>query len=386
MTELLRPGAVHPFTGRLVTADWAPRVVSPMLDAVSAEAMQVLAAAHADSWLHVTRLVEASEGARVLRRLLDSGAFQPADRGYFVYQIEDGIGAYTGVVANVEAAAFVDGRVRGHEAVQQERVEGVLRHFAAVPARSELVALLYPAVIPVDDVVAGARSRPPVLSFESSGELRQTVWRVDDQDGDTISKALGDGPLYVADGHHRVAASLAEWYSRGRPTGATVPCVLFPPGGLRLQAFHRRIRGPVDTESMLAGLRQRCDLHAADSAGLTVGHVGVYVDGRWYRATLPASTAAGVEALDVAQLQHRVLGPILGIDDAGDPRLEVLHADAATLEQACDADGGVAFVLAPPTVDQLVDVADRGQVMMPKSTFFEPKPQAGLFLQLADVR
>jgi uncharacterized protein (DUF1015 family) len=386
------PDVVRPFHGMLVAPDWADRVVSPMLDAVSPQEHAALLAARDHSWLHVTASADPRvradrpTGASALRALLDAGAFEPAAPGGYVYRMADPRGSHVGVVADVEAAAFVSGHVRGHEAVQPERVAAVLRHFTQVPARSELVTLLRQADPVVDEIVARTCSTPPLLDFGSPNLLRQTVWRIADAELPRLIGRLGAPPLYVADGHHRVAAALQSWEQAGRPDAAGILCVLYAPDGLRLEAFHRRVRGPVDPEQLVSALRTQLPVDETTGPEPSVGRLAVYVAGRWLAVSTDQGTRhpGGVAALDVARLHSGILEPLLGVERVADPRLEVTPATEPIdrLVARCDGDGGVLFVLEAPTVAQLADVADRGEVMMAKSTFFEPKPQAGIFLHL----
>jgi uncharacterized protein (DUF1015 family) len=376
----------------LVAPDWADQVVSPMLDAVSPEEHAALLAARKHSWLHVTASVDPRvradrpTGATALRALLDAGAFEPVAPGGYVYRMTDPRGSHVGVVADVEAAAFVSGHVRGHEAVQPDRVDAVLRHFGQVPARSELVTLLRQPDPVVDEIVARACATPPVLDFGSPDLLRQTVWRIADAEMPRLASRLGSPPLYVADGHHRVAAALQSWEAAGRPDDAGILCVLYAPDGLRLEAFHRRVRGPVDAEQLVSALRTQLEVTETPGPDPAVGRLAAYVAGRWFAVStgLDARRPVGVAALDVARLHSRILEPLLGVSRVADPRLEVTPATEPIdrLVARCDSDGGVLFVLEAPTVAQLADVADRGEAMMAKSTFFEPKPQAGIFLHL----
>ncbi len=392
--EASEAGVVRPFAGRLVTPDWAARVASPMLDTLGPDDRSRLLKQEPSSWLQVASTPDSAElgdpprGLAALHHLLDAGAYDESRRGLFAYRIDDGRGVHLGVVAGVDAAAFVTGRVRGHEAVQPERVAAVMQHFAQVPAQSELVALLHPGDTDIEAITARACQTPPALDFRTADGLRQVVWRVADADADALARLLGAQPLYVADGHHRVAASLRSWEQAGRPEGTSIPCVLYPPSGLRLEAFHRRVVGPVDGSRLVTALQTGFAVTSADPAPVP-GRVAVYVDQAWHTVQLPEVTiagapgAVGVAGLDVVRLHRDVLEPLLGIAAAGDPRVETVPATVplSVLVERCDTDKGALFALAPPTVAQLVDVADRGEVMMAKSTFFEPKPQAGIFLQ-----
>jgi uncharacterized protein (DUF1015 family) len=111
------------------------------------------------------------------------------------------------------------------------------------------------------------------------------------------------------------------------------------------------------------------------------------VDGRWYRLVPKADApGTGVQSLDVTRLHREILEPIFGFGPAGDPGLEFV-SDAVPVDELTrrvDEDGGAAFTLVPPTFDQFVEVADRHEHMPAKATFFDPKPQTGLFLRVRD--
>jgi uncharacterized protein (DUF1015 family) len=111
-----------------------------------------------------------------------------------------------------------------------------------------------------------------------------------------------------------------------------------------------------------------------------VGCFAVYVEGRWYDATFTGERPAGASGTAVAILDELVLRPLVGDDRS---RIEIASALSPLLDlkAACDEDGGALFALRPPALDQLTEVADRGEVMPPKTTYFDPKPYAGIFLR-----
>jgi uncharacterized protein (DUF1015 family) len=185
-------------------------------------------------------------------------------------------------------------------------------------------------------------------------------------------------------------ASVDLWERSGRPQGgAGVPAVLFPEDTLRMLAFHRRIVGPLpmSVEDLIDRLRERLTVEQAETQPVERGVFGLYAGGRWHRLRLTQEEdPAGVGSLDVSRLHREVLEPIFGFGEAGDPGLEFV-SDAVPLEELTDRvdeDGGAAFTLMPPTFDQFVAVADRQEQMPAKATYFEPKPQSGLFLRLEE--
>ncbi|QIX28006.1 DUF1015 domain-containing protein [Nocardioides sp. JQ2195] len=312
---------------------------------------------------------------------VDGNDYQPPVEGLFVYRLRRGADEHVGVVADVELEGFADGRVRGHEAVDRARVEGLVDHFAAVPRRTELVALLHDGGDEVDRLVAATMDEPPVLDFVGPDGWQQSVWRVPDAAGSLLVEAFGRSVHDIADGHHRVAASLEMWERAGRPAEAALLCIIYPPRGLRLSAFRRRIRGPVDASHLRALLAARWDVTECAPGALPPRSTGVYVGSTWLAARLTADRPSGVAGLDLTLLTHHVFGPLVG--GSATERIESIPVTTPPeeLTSRCDRDGGALFVLAPPTLQQLREVADLGEVMPPKTTYFDPKPYAGVFVR-----
>jgi uncharacterized protein (DUF1015 family) len=260
---------------------------------------------------------------------------------------------------------------------------------ARLGARSTLVALMFRADDDIRKIVDATTDGAPLRRF-GTGDLEQTVWRIDDAESiERIRERLDHQPLYITDGHHRAMASVELWEAAGRPEGAGVPAVLFPEDTLRMLAFHRRVVGPlsITVEDLLSQLRERLTVKEAKTRPAERGVFGSYVGGRWYRLVPEGDgTGVGVASLDVSRLHREVLEPIFGFGEAGDPGLEFV-SDAVPIEEITrrvDEDGGAVFTLMPPTFDQFVDVADRHEQMPAKATYFDPKPQSGLFLRLED--
>jgi uncharacterized protein (DUF1015 family) len=394
---------LDPFPARIVRAEWAEHVVSPMHDALSREERAAILAARPYSWLHVSRTPDdASDGqdvdaealdeanAAALDRLLDAGLYEEfPEPALYVYRLRSDDHEQTGIVGEVPPRAFVDGRVLGHEGVQPERVDALGLHLARLGARSTLVALMFRADADIRKIVETTTDGTPLRRF-GTGELEQTVWRIEDPESIArIRERLDHQPLYITDGHHRAMASVDLWERSGRPDGAGVPAVLFSDDELRMLGFHRRVIGPLQmsVDGLLSLLRERLTVVEGGTQPVERGVFGLYVGGRWYRLVPgPDETSVGVESLDVSRLHRDVLEPIFGFGEAGDPGLEFV-SDAVPLEELTgrvDEDGGAVFTLMPPTFDQFVEVANRHEQMPAKATYFDPKPQSGLFLRLEE--
>ncbi len=401
----MRPNDLHPFAGRLVRPEWAERVVSPPYDALTPAERREYAASNVDTFLHVTRSpedagdahpAEPAELARASRvaveRLVAIGAYRPAATGVYLYRLRTDVHEQTGIVVDVSLEAFAAGRIRGHEATRPARSEVLAHHLDGCGSMSSPVALMYRT----DNVLANAierwRAAEPVLDFVSHGVLAQTVWRVEADDAlDVIADRLEGRSLYITDGHHRAAgASLSREWSRSRgeaPRFERILAVLFSEHELAAVGFHRRIRGPVDLVALLDALRDRftvVELGADAPIEPPRGAFLAALGRRWFEV-IPLSwpTERGAVGLDVAVLHALVIEGVMGLS-TNDRQVEFVsgRTPLADLAEVTGADGGVAFVAASPTLGQVTEVADRGEFMPPKSTYFDPKPRSGVFLRL----
>ena len=387
---------VRPFPARLVKQQYATNVVCPMHDALSAAQRANLLLENPLSYLNVTRNALDMPGASYeeigaanaggLERLLRSGAYADLDDpGLYVYRIAQNGDVHTGIVADVDVSGFVDGRVLGHEATKPAKVEALAKHFEAVPTRSELVAVMYRDDDEVNSIVDRTTAAPPLLELVDLTGVEQAVWKISDLDVPTVIDRLGTKTHYVADGHHRVAATVARWRGHGSPRGGTVLCVLYPESQTHLLAFHRLVAGPIDGEGLLAGLKEHYDVTpvaepTTDPPIADHGVFGLHVGQEWYRLARRSQTRAeGAAGLDVAIIDEEILKPLLGVY-SGHDRVSYVSDLADVIEVAAQHPEHALFLLSAPTHDELIDIAERGEVMPPKSTYIEPKPRAGVFL------
>jgi uncharacterized protein (DUF1015 family) len=324
-------------------------------------------------------------GTDPVRVAIDPAAYDASAAALYVYRQRGDGGSHTGVVCEVAIEAFVDGRVRGHEAVDTRRVEALVRHHATTTAPPALVTLLHREGAAFTRTLDATVRTPPILDFAGPDGLQQTVWRV--AEGPTmvrVTEELAAADHYIADGHHRVAAALEEWRLRGKPAEAGLLCVVHPMDDLRLSAFHRRVTGPLDTGELIGLLTAGFQLRAVtEPPAPTLGSFGLYVGQRWFDLRYEGSRGDGPASLDVAILQARVLGRLDRLTPGPSYTVEIAPTRTSIdeLTQRCDADGGALFTLAPPPLEVLTRLADAGEVMPPKTTYFEPKPCAGIFLR-----
>jgi uncharacterized protein (DUF1015 family) len=265
-------------------------------------------------------------------------------------------------------------------------------------AQTGPVFLTYRASSAVDDLVASSTSAPPLFDFEAADGVRHTVWRAGASTAAGLVSSFASIPaLYIADGHHRAASA-----SRARATlnGARsasgsreidgVLAVAFPDREMQVLPYNRLVKnlGRRDPRSFLEALSQACTVRAGGPVPAGRGHVAVFVNGQWHDVQLPAAPAgaSAASSLDVSRLQDVVLGPLLDIgDQRTDPRIEFLGGARGTNvleERVRSGRAAVAFSMHPVSVNDLMVVSDAGDIMPPKSTWFEPKLRDGLLSHL----
>lgn len=350
-------GVVRPFAPLLVRPAAAPSAVTPL-----AETATVLATGPPP---------------------VDVDAYERVGPGLFVYRQRARTGDHVGVVCDIRADAFVDGIVLGHESVRPDRVEGLAQHLVSGARRVDLVSTLHRSGPLLRQALVDVPHTPPVLEFIGADGLEQALWHLPaGPDTARLCEELGAATHYIADGHHRVAANLEVWRRDGQPAEAGVLCVAYPVNGLTLSAFDRRVAGPVDPERVRDLLAEDFDLREVrDAAEASAAGVGVYLGRTWYAVSFTGRRPPGAAGLDVSLLHERVLAPLTEGSDGRALEIAPARTSLEPLIDACHHDGGVLFALTAPRVDALIELADAGEVVPAKTTYFEPKPASGLFLR-----
>jgi uncharacterized protein (DUF1015 family) len=364
-----------------VTREYAPQATAEAGPARGAEVVRPFA-----GWLvraeaaaeEVGAMSEIAVAACSTPRVVRPDAYEPMAPSLYVYRQSTPHGEHIGIVCDITPEAFLDGRVLGHESVQPDRVDGLARYLATVPQRVELVSTLHRAGPVVRATLARAPELPPDRDIAGPDGSRHTVWRIPaGPQTEQLCRELGAATHYIADGHHRVAASLEVWARSGCACSRGVLCVAYPLDGLRLASFDRRVAGPVDSALVRDLLEANFDVRpAADAQQALASGIAVYLDRCWYVASYPGERSTDSSGLDISLLHDRVLDRL----PAG-TEVEQTRASINVLLAACDADGGVLFALPAPQLETLTAIADAGQVVPAKSTFFSPKPGSGIFLR-----
>ncbi len=390
-------------------APLAARLAVPPYDVVSRAEARQLAAGNPQSFFRISRpeidfpddvdehaAAVYARGAENLRRFLDEGWLeQDPEEGFRLYRQRMGAHVQTGVVACASVDGYRDGRIKRHELTRADKEDDRTRHIDALSANDEPVFLTYRAQPSIDAVVEEVTRAAPEVDFASEDGVQHTLWHVRGTAAAPLASQVGRlASLYIADGHHRSAAAARVQQLRqaqGAPPGEQdrFLAVVFPHNQMQILPYHRVVRdlAGLDSQAFVAAVSKRFDVLPTAQAEPDGRHAfGMYLDGRWWRLRARSGSWAETPtaSLDVAILQDNLLRPVLGIEDPRrDSRIGFVGGIRGTRELSARVDSGqdrVAFALWPTSLEELMAISDAGQMMPPKSTWFEPKLRSGLFL------
>lgn len=326
---------------------------------------------------------------------------------YYVYaQTMDGRTQY-GLVAACHFDDYLKGRIKKHELTRPDKEEDRMIHVRNQNANIEPVFLSYPAQAEMDAIVREiAQNNEPEYDFTAADGFGHRFWVIDDEETQRrITEIFETIPaLYVADGHHRTAAAarVGQEKMNGNPfhTGDEEYCfflaVIFPDDQLKIIDYNRLVRdlNGLSPEELLEALEKDFVVEEKGSEPYrpaALHDFAMYLDGRWYGLTAREGTYDDndpIGVLDVTILSNRVLDKLLGIADLRtDKRIDFVGGIRGLGELQRRVDSGemkVAFALYPVSMKQLIDIADTGHIMPPKTTWFEPKLRSGLVIHSLD--
>jgi uncharacterized protein (DUF1015 family) len=401
---------IRPFNALRPEAERAPQVAAVPYDVVSTEEARALVSGNPWSFLHVSRPeidlpigtpiysdeVYAKAGNNFARLIRECPLVVEETPSLYLYRLIMGDHEQIGVVACCSVDEYDHDIIRKHERTRRDKEDDRTRHIMVLRAQTGPVFLTYRDRPEISSLVANALSgNPPLYDFVANDDIRHTIWRVPNYD--PLVQAFKEvSYLYIADGHHRAASASRARAELKEQSFANVgneeyhffQCVLFPDSQLQILPYNRIVRdlNELSPEEFLARVRETFVVtENASPRPQARGHWSMFLDGRWYGLALPdnAKTSAGiVESLDVSILQDLMLDSILGIKDVRtDKRIDFVGGIRGTeeLEKLVnEGQAAVAFSLYPTTVDDLLKVSDAGEIMPPKSTWFEPKLRDGL--------
>ena len=327
---------------------------------------------------------------------------QDGENCFYIYrQIMNGR-SQTGLVGCVSIDDYINSIIKKHELTRADKEADRINHVDYCDANTGPIFLTYRPQSEIAAIVNGWKeSHAPVYDFVTEDGIANTVWVVDcDETNAKISKLFaGVDYLYIADGHHRAASAVKVGLKRreqnpgfsGNEEFNFFLAVLFDCEELEIMDYNRVMKdlGGNTEEEFIAKISEKFTVEAVGEKAYkpeTAHTFGMLLGGKWYKLTAKEGTfnaADPVEALDVSILQSNLISPVLGIDDPRtDKRIDFVGGirGLGELERRANDDMCLAFSMYPTTLKELMDIADAGQIMPPKSTWFEPKLLSGLFI------
>jgi uncharacterized protein (DUF1015 family) len=409
---------IKPFKGLRPRKEYADKVASPPYDVINSQEAREMAKDNEYSFLHVVKpeidLPEDislyddrvyQKGKENLDKLVNKGImFQEDKPCFYIYSQKMGNHVQYGLVAGASVEDYDANLIKKHEYTRKVKEEDRTKHVKTLNANTGPVFLTYKDNKVIDNVVNEIIKGTPEYEFTSPDSIKHTLWVVSDDEKirliqDEFKKMEA---LYVADGHHRSASAsnVAKKRKEANPnhTGDEeynyFLSVIFPASQMYIMDYNRVIKDLNNNSEQNFINKLKLDFEV-DKTGVKKPNqkheFGMYLGNKWY--TLHAKDGSfdendPVKRLDVSILQENVLTKLLNITDPRtDKRIEFVGGIRGVAELEKRVDSGeyvLAFSMFPTSITELMDVADSGNVMPPKSTWFEPKLRSGLIVHQLD--
>ncbi len=405
---------IHPFKALRPAAELAKQVASRPYDVLNSKEAKVEARGNSASFLHITKSEidlpdttdihsqqvydKAKENleAFISRKIL----FRESKPCYYIYQLVMNGRSQTGLVCGSSVDDYENDLIKKHEFTRPEKEKDRINHIKITGAQTGNVFLAYRNVAEIDALINKWKEKSPVYDFTADDDIRHTIWIVNDDDTiEKISSLFKEKVpcTYIADGHHRAASAAkvrAALGSNAQEGADHFLTTLFPSNQLQIMDYNRLVTdlNGLNEADLLSAIRNKFSVQKADKAfsPANLHEFGMYLNGQWYRLTANEGSYSNdpIGILDVTILQDNLLDPVLNIkDQRTDKRIDFVGGIRGLGELEKRVDSGemaVAFSLHPVSIQQLFDIADSGNVMPPKSTWFEPKLRDGLLTHLID--
>lgn len=402
---------IKPFRALRPVPSLAAQVASVPYDVINREEAKRLAMESPHNFLRVTRAeidlpettdVYAPEVYARAKENLDQFnnqgvLIEEAKPCLYVYRLTTGDHTQTGVAACCSLDEYDRDLIKKHEKTRPDKENDRTRHIIETRAQTGLVFLCYRGTEKINKLVSRVTTTAPLYEFTAQSGVEHIVWRVEQTD-DLIAAFAEVPALYIADGHHRVASAARARQILKEQNGGSdgdydyFAATMFPAEELTILAYNRVVKdlNNLSDEEFLTRVRQsftvsETSVHVPEKRG----EFCLYLSGKWYKLIFNVQFLREpdpVDRLDVSVLQDFLLAPILGIKDARiDDRIQFVGGarGARELEKLVNkGDARAAFSLFPTAIEDLLQISDAGEIMPPKSTWFEPKLRDGLLVNL----
>lgn len=407
---------VKPFYALKPEASIASKVAALPYDVMSSDEAREMVKDNPFSFLHIDKAeidldksidlyddMVYAKAKENLNRFENEGIYvnDNVKRYYFYRQIM-GDHAQTGIVGCASIDDYLENRIKKHEFTRADKEIDRIKHVSACSAQTGPIFLAFKNNTTLEGIIEKETSKKPIYDFVSEDNIRHTVWETDDKlTCEIIEKAFLDTEaLYIADGHHRAASAVKVGVKKreensnydGTEEFNYFLSVIFPAKSLKILDYNRLLKdlNGYSVNEFLNLINEKIgrveNVENGPYHPEALHTFGIYLDSKWYKVTMYDDITNGVSAvdrLDCSILQKYVLSEILGIEDPrSDKRIDFAGGIRGLkyLEERCNQDMKMAISMYPTSLNELMAVADSGEVMPPKSTWFEPKLRSGLLI------
>ena len=336
-----------------------------------------------------------------LDRLIDDHILiQDDQKQFYLYELKMGDQVQTGLVACTAVDEYLNGTIKKHELTREDKEIDRTRHIVTLNAQTGPVFLAYRSREDLDSILVSESKKAPEYDLTTPDGVVHTFWVIKDKAvQEKVVSLFASVPfLYVADGHHRSAAATrvkkeraaANPHHTGKEEYNYFLSVIFPHDQLQIMAYNRVVKdlNGLSREDFLKRVQEKYTVTPVErKSPVSVHELCIYLPGQWYSLQPKAGifdASDAVESLDAQILQKNLIAPILGIENIRkDKRIDFVGGIRGVdyLQSLVDkGEFALAFSFRPTTMDELLRVADAGQIMPPKSTWFEPKLRSGLVI------
>ena len=405
---------IYPFKALRPAAELASKVASRPYDVLNSKEAKKEAQGNSYSFLHITKSeidldadvdIHSQEVYDKAKQNLQAFMqrnilFRESKPCYYIYELVMNGRSQTGLVCGSSVDDYENDVIKKHEFTRPEKEQDRINHIKTTGAQTGNVFLAYRSVEAIDNLLnQWKKDRNPIYNFTAEDDIQHSIWVVNDSQTISHITSLFEEEVpytYIADGHHRAASAAKVKASLGTTASEEADyflTTLFPSSHLHIMDYNRTVTdlNSLTPEDFLEKIGKDFDIQLSGKEEVKPSKLhefGMYINANWYllKAKEGTYTNDPIGILDVTILQNNLLYKILGIhDQRTNKRIDFIGGIRGLNELVKKVDSGemaVAFSLFPVSIQQLFDIADSGNVMPPKSTWFEPKLRDGLLTHL----
>lgn len=404
---------IRPFKAYRPVRELVSRVAAPPYDVVSSDEARELVKDNKDSFLRIDRgeinlpkninqyddLVY-QYSKYLLDKMIDQMVFIQEEKPcFYIYREIMNGRSQTGLVLCASVQEYVNNKIKKHENIRNDKAIDRIKHIEYCSSHTGPIFLLYREKKCITDIINQWTNKEEIYNFTTEDNINHIIWKIDDEnDILELQNLFADvQELYIADGHHRAAASVNVALKDMNDKSCDDEinyflAIAYPDNEVKVLEYNRTVKdlNGYSKEEFIEEVSKKFKITKSHNNQPVSPNkkrsFGMYIEKEWYLLELREDVIVnntGIDSLDVSIIQNNLLGPILGIEDpTKSDRIDFIGGirGIGELAKRADTDMKVSFSLYPVQVSEVMEIADEGEIMPPKSTWFEPKPRSGIFI------